>query len=216
MKKFLMTAIIFSAFNANAQGGYYVKGELGTGIVSKYSLKEYDGKKPDNAGILGIYAGKNLKNNFSIDLSLHRFHDIEFAKTLTSQSESDRVTQSISSNLVGVNLNYTLPVHSVIKPFVSGGLGIAQVNAGEYKSKSVSSNIVVRSKTSHNVAWSAGLGADIKTKSPFDITLSYKFYNLGKATTAQEGVENGKIEFGESIRTRLKVHAITAGIKYNF
>jgi opacity protein-like surface antigen len=216
MKKVLVTAIIFSAFTAQAQSGYYVKGELGAGMVGKFSNEDYLGKKPGKATVLGVYVGKKLKNNFSADLSLHRFHDIEFNKNLAFDSGAAKVKQSISSNLVGVNVNYTLPVHDIVKPFVSAGLGIAQIKTGDYNYTSNTGKALYLEKENYNVAWSMGLGADVKTNTPFDISLGYKFYDLGKAKTSGKYIDGGKMYFDDPIKTRLKVHAVTVGVKYKF
>ncbi len=221
MKKTLLACAILSATSLNAlaaEKDLYVKVDAGAAFPLKYTTANYGKKKADTSAMFGIGLGKEFGYGMSADLSFYRFDQFKFSKTITSLSNS-KVDQDISSNLLTLNANYNLPKYSVISPFVTAGFGIASNETSDYVQITPGSGTSTRfGKTTYNYAWNVGLGTEIDTGTPVDLTLGYKYFDLGQAKTHSVAFTSaGTITTNRSvIKTDLKAHAVMAGIKYKF
>jgi opacity protein-like surface antigen len=221
MKKTFTMALVAAtvAMNATASDkGLYFKADLGAALPTKFGSVDYGSKKADNSVVFGVGLGKELGHGFSADLSFYRFDKFKFSHTLASAGNG-KVTQDISSNLLTLNANYALPKYKVLIPFVTAGFGVVSNESGDRKTTMPNGNIrTVFSKTQYDYAWNIGVGTQIETGTPVDLTLSYKYFDLGEAKT--QGLVSTTSPAGVSgvpaSKTNLKAHSIMAGMKYKF
>jgi opacity protein-like surface antigen len=221
MKKTFAMALVAAtvAMNATASDkGLYFKADVGAAFPTKFDSVDYGKKKADTSAMFGVGLGKELGHGFSADLSFYRFDKFKFSHTL-ADAGNGKVTQDISSNLLTLNANYALPKYKVLIPFVTAGFGIVSNEAGDYKNTFTNGNIqTLFGKTQYDYAWNLGFGAQIETGLPIDLTVSYRYFDLGEAKTQglRSSSSPASVLAATPVKTDVKAHSAMVGIKYKF
>lgn len=220
MKKKIVNIATFAAIAlapllTNAEmNAPYLKLDLGIALPAKLKGDAYANKKPDNSAHYGIGFGYKVHENVRADFTLSRMHNFKFSETL----DSIAVKQNIHSNIGMLNFYGDLGNYSGIAPYVTAGIGFSHNKTKDFNFGNYGGYFKGAEKV--NFAWNLGLGASYKMDENICLDLGYKYYDLGKITTADTmyGMYKGVKSLGykPALTSKLKAHAITLGVRYNF
>lgn len=222
----LTIGAVFITTAAYADNLYYAKMAIGTGVSNKLNQEDYNKKRIKNSRIISIGIGKELGNNFDVDLTANFIDRQVFKHIIYSPSVLDGryVTQKFSSRAILLNGTYNFCTPYVIHPYLSLGVGAAKNKAGSYSTY----NSIDQIKSSqygnrvNSFAYSFAGGVKYKIQ-PFELFLEYRHLNLGRFSTKHKSVAidltnhlTPITEYGPAIKTRIKYNAINIGIKVSF
>lgn len=240
MKKIILAVSLVGALSSaayaqnNDKTGFYVTGKIGTSIthMSKQKAEYIDGDDAaDNESISkgsknkSVFAGGvAFGYNFSQAFGLPIRAELDFTArgkakanetfNIPGEPETIGVSNQLNINTVMANVYYDFTNESAFTPYVSAGIGYANVkqtvklNATE-QGKEVFN--ISKSHRSNNFAWSVGAGVQYALNSDLALDLSYRYVDAGKSkVTFRE--DNNSTTF----KTRAKSHDIMLGITYNF
>ncbi|MGD0585362.1 MAG: outer membrane beta-barrel protein, partial [Oryzomonas sp.] len=120
--------------------------------------------------------------------------------TITSQGASlkfDGTTELVSYMLNG---HLTVPGHAPIKPFITGGIGIATAYWSDLKYQGV---LFTKATRDTEIAWQAGIGASYDATGNVSIDGAYRYFG-----TTDFDIAGFKAGYGS--------HNIMLGIRYRF
>lgn len=213
---FISSAIIISAFSANAGSGkHYFKLELGAAKATKFDKANYGNAKPKTNGVGALSYGHNFNNYVAGEVGITQFSEF---KVSGSRSSTSRFEQKIDASAFMLNANLSAPKHSGFTPYATFGIGMAYVAADDYVSNLSSGTSIVRSgKSKINPSYNIGLGVKYDLTNDLSSSLGYKFYNLGKSASSRITVTNDNLtEVDRPIRANIKAHSLTVGMAYKF
>ena len=214
---FIACASMSSAVNA-ASDQLYVGASYGVGISDKFHYDDgFAVKKPKDGQVFGLAFGYRFDNNVRTELAFNRFDDFKYTDTDTDTGNmgDHYYRQKINSTAVFANIYYDVRKFEQVIPYANIGIGYSKNKAGNMNVRVVrpegtQDTNVYQGKSKSQFAWNVGAGISYEVSKKFTLDLiSYKYYNLGKFSTKQDGV-------GDSIKDKLKIHSITAGFKINF
>jgi opacity protein-like surface antigen len=206
-----LSLFVVNSASAASSTPWYASVEAGMGFASKFDKLNYDKKRPDDSVVYGAGLGKMLDNTFSVDASLYRFHEFSYATNLASANNA-RTTQDISSTLLTLNVNADLGKFSAFTPYVTAGVGAARNEADDY----VQGNTRAFGKTRTDFAWNVGAGVEVETGTPVNLSLSYRYFDLGQAKTSGRAFNGTSNVSATPVKTDLTSHTILAGLVFKF
>lgn len=122
-------------------------------------------------------------------------------------------SNQLNINTVMANVYYDFTNESAFTPYVSAGIGYANVKQTVKLNLNDAGDVFNASQShrSNNFAWSVGAGVQYALNADLALDLSYRYVDAGKS----------KVSFREdnsttTFKTRAKSHDIMLGITYNF
>ncbi|MEX7536675.1 OmpW family outer membrane protein [Providencia rettgeri] len=221
----------------DSKTGLYVTGKMGASIVqmsgqqfvySGFAEAGDNGTKNGDSHRTGVFGGGlalgyDFANQFDIPVRA----ELEFIardKANATYNIRNRVRNGVTQtrdiknqvklNTLMVNGYYDIKNNSDFTPFVSVGLGYAAVDfkttRADVNNPGISENDT-NTHTANNFAWSVGAGVNYAINHDFDLGLSYRYLDAGKAditTVAGDGKHTSKI--------KVKTNDILLGLTYRF
>ncbi len=235
----LMGCVTLPAFanTDDSKTGLYVTGKMGASIVqmsgqqfvySGFAEAGDNGTKNGDSHRTGVFGGGlalgyDFANQFDIPVRA----ELEFIardKANATYNIRNRVRNGVTQtrdiknqvklNTLMVNGYYDIKNSSDFTPFVSVGLGYAAV---DFKTTRVdvnnpgTSENYTNTHTANNFAWSVGAGVNYAINEDWDMGLSYRYLDAGKAditTAVGDGEHTSKI--------KVKTNDILLGLTYRF
>lgn len=209
----LLTALV--ALSSTAFARDYVGLGIETGAAN------YSGYEFVNPRITGMVQDNNSPNTTAINLVVGRTYsefrgEIELSlgnnATFTSYHSPFNTfaqVKEVSSNRAMVNLIKDIDLGYRLKPYVAAGLGVAMNTAEGFQGPFRNS---FEKRTTYALAYSLGVGAQVKVgpRSQFDI--SYRYVNAGDASTGASQF----IPYDEQYKGKFVTNSLRAAITYDF
>lgn len=235
----LMGCISLPAFaNTNdSKTGLYVTGKMGASIVqmsgqqfiySGYADAGDNGTKNGDSHRTGVFGGGlALGYDFSNQFDIPVRAELEFMardKANSTYNIRDRVRNGVHQtrdiknqiklNTLMVNGYYDIKNSSDFTPYISVGLGYAAVDFKTTRADAYTPGLSLHdthTHTANNFAWSVGAGVNYAINDDWDMGLSYRYLDAGKAdiTTAVGDGEN-------TSKIKVKANDIMLGLTYRF
>ncbi|EMT6382780.1 outer membrane protein [Providencia rettgeri] len=233
-----VTAILFSHI-AHANNGVYITGKLGSSIIQLSDQKwisedgldgtYHGGNKTKGVFGGGIAVGYNFYDAFSLpirtelDFTMRGKASSHYNLATSSYGtpgshgywDSDDAKNDITLNTFMVNSYYDFKNSTAFTPYISLGLGIANLKHKakyEYTEVSYSSNVTdvdsySKSKTATNFAWSLGVGTQYMFNENLALDLSYRYLDAGKSDISY---------IDSKSKVKVKTNDIMLGVVYRF
>lgn len=235
----LMGCVTLPAFanTDDSKTGLYVTGKMGASIVqmsgqqfvySGFAEAGDNGTKNGDSHRTGVFGGGlalgyDFANQFDIPVRA----ELEFIardKANATYNIRNRVRNGVTQtrdirnqvklNTLMVNGYYDIKNSSDFTPFVSVGLGYAAVDFKTTRADANNPGIsesYTNTHTANNFAWSVGAGVNYAINEDWDMGLSYRYLDAGKAditTAVGDGEHTSKI--------KVKTNDILLGLTYRF
>lgn len=187
----------------------YIKTENGLLIPKKLGSPDYR-NKPNKAPLFGIAIGTHIIKDLTMELALHHH-----AHSIKESIKDTHYSQKIASTSVFINANYDLANTENLVPYITLGIGMNHSNAGTYKAVGRINGIrPSHAKVYH--AYNIGMGIKKRFNNNCELSLAYKYFNLGKATTSTIGIAGAAGTISTPVVAKLNNHAILIGATYHF
>jgi len=207
------------------KGNFYISGSYGTGVADKFSYNDEDfaSKKPSNADVLNFAMGYGITDNIRAEMSYVDFYGLKYKYAKTGVDEANNLVQylfnqKVKAEALFISAYYDINKFGKVKPYVTVGVGLAKVKAGDINyqiNQENSSNRVVGilpGLCKKQFAWQIGTGMNYTVNDKVNISIiNYRYNKLGKAKFRNLNEKNAPI-----ISTKLVVHSITTGIIFKF
>lgn len=192
-----------------ASGGSKTKGVFGGGIALGYDL--YDMTSIPIRTELDITLRGKASSKYNIA------NDSWSNGSGSFYSDSDDTKNDITPNTFMINTYYDFRNESNFTPYVSIGLGLASVkHKAQYSYTETTSSgseydVLSKSKTNSNFAWSLGFGSQYAINDNLSLDLSYRFLDAGKSEVSYNAD-------GDNMKSKVKVRSndIMFGMVYHF
>jgi opacity protein-like surface antigen len=211
-------------------GGWYLRGDIGfsnqnVGSLfnqnySRYTSVQNVDKGFDAAPLFGLGIGYNINNWFRVDVTGEyranaNFHGLDIG--YNPGPHDDNYTGSKSEWTFLLNGYVDLGTWYNFTPFVGAGVGMTRNTISNFRdtSESFSSTAYSDAASKWNFAWAlyAGLGYQVTRNTTLE--LSYRYIDLGNATTGTminyAGVADTPFEF-----RHLTSQDVRLGLRFNF
>ncbi|MGO2334691.1 outer membrane protein [Providencia sp.] len=235
----LMGCVTLPAFanTDDSKTGLYVTGKMGASIIqmsgqqfvySGFAEAGDNGTKNGDSHRTGVFGGGlALGYDFASQFDIPVRAELEFIardKANATYNIRNRVRNGVTQtrdiknqvklNTLMVNGYYDIKNSSDFTPFVSVGLGYAAVDFKTTRADANNPGIsehYTNTHTANNFAWSVGAGVNYAINKDWDMGLSYRYLDAGKAdiTTA---VGDGK----HTSKIKVKTNDILLGLTYRF
>ena len=195
---------------------HYVSGDLGIALPQKLSNVDYDNYKPKNSFFYGLAIGTDYNKHFSYDLSFYRMNKFKFSKITSDgpSSGSSLATQNIVSTVGMVNGYGKYQNDTKFVPYFTLGFGGAYNQASNYNKPD--HGIYYKGASKLNFGYNVGAGVEYQVLPRVTLAVSYRFFDLGKISTSSVVSTQFGEDVQEPIKSNLKAHTISLGIKYGF
>ncbi|WP_272691276.1 outer membrane protein [Providencia sp. PROV132] len=221
----------------DSKTGLYVTGKMGASIVqmsgqqfvySGFAEAGDNGTKNGDSHRTGVFGGGlALGYDFDSQFDIPVRAELEFMardKANATYNIRNRVRNGVTQtrdiknqvklNTLMVNGYYDIKNSSDFTPFVSVGLGYAAVDfkttRADVNNPGISESYT-NTHTANNFAWSVGAGVNYAINEDWDMGLSYRYLDAGKAditTAAGDGKHTSKV--------KVKTNDIMFGLTYRF
>lgn len=223
MKKLLgisalaLTVALSSVADAK-KTNYYVRGDIGAAFSGKLidandkSSKSLKKDKLNTAPVFGLGVGYRFNEMFRADLN----GQFRSAKLNLSKNE-ESLNLKIKSLAVFANGYVDIPNSTILTPYLTAGVGLAQ-NSGDFKhtvNNDQNKNVTFQAKKKFNFAWNAGLGARAKLNENVDLDFGYKYVNYGKIKFNPSKTQGGQ-DKTVTMKKSIGSHQFLLGVAYNF
>jgi opacity protein-like surface antigen len=186
---FIHTAAI--AEDNKEQSPYYIRLDAGLSQPNgKLNEDDYSSQRLLRGEFYGVGAGYIFNSNIRTDLTLTARSNYKFSYSGTEKDEDsiDTTTvsnQNFSSTTLMLNAYYNIPVNNVFSPYINVGIGGSRISTGRYystQSQPGESDIISSSSSSknYNLAYTIGLGAQVKLNNNFSLDTFFRYIDLGK------------------------------------
>ncbi|MBC7951206.1 MAG: porin family protein [Rhodospirillaceae bacterium] len=225
---FAAAMVMCTLASANAEAGqWYVRGDAGYGWGGDTELKK-DCTGSDcslkgdlgDGGAIGVGVGYQVKPWLRTEATITYRSGYRFEGTDSTgghlQQDLDAVTGMVNGYVDIRGLTKTKM--GVFHPYVGAGIGVShnQFGSVEYTDSSGPAKLPSGDRT--DFAWSLAAGTGImviKNKLMFDV--GYRYTDLGRAgTDAGEGIQGGVSSPADASEANIRLHEVTAGLRYMF
>lgn len=218
IKSVAILYLLFSSFNAYADGSFYLKGGVGLNNIktTKFSNHDFEGKvKLSNSfPLIEVGIGYKFDNGIRLESVIDYYFlfrtseistnpNVDIFK-ISSKTKADSLMFNIYKDIITIN-RFTL--------FVGGGIGVGHLkeSAGGY-AISQDDNVIYPlekvSKKRDQFAYKLTIGSDIKFSDTITGEVSYNYFNLG---SNKRKIIGGIKNIGN--RT-YEIHNITIGMRF--
>ena len=184
---------------------YYVRGDLGTAVASKFKADGLYAKKRPQASVLyNVGVGYQINDQLRSELAL-QYQDHEY-----KAKKSEFITQqsNIRSAALFLNGYYDIKTSTAFTPYLGAGIGYALNNPNTIIQ---TNDETFKGKRTGSFVWNVGGGTKYKLNHSVDLDLAYKYANLGKIKSP------GDLAFEvRPVSQKLRAHQVTAGLIYKF
>ena len=202
--KYFKTLVVFAIFlttlfasktsDAQDDGSYYFKGEIGYGFPNDPSQVSGAGvsavnESNDDFYKYGIGFGLDPDGPARVDFSFGYSPEM---KATSNGSFNTTARGSMENYLVMINAYYDFEeADESFVPYISGGIGLSRMETDNSKITNAAGTINLSEvgETKDNLGWALGLGAAIKMEENVSLDMGYRFLGMGKA--ALNGVFSG-------------------------
>lgn len=201
---------------------WYLRGDLGFAVYQGANaswrenggaLRKFNNKDIDNGWVAGIGAGYYFNEHFRADVTLDSRHKTKYGANAACTPSPCTTRESVNFSAWTLMANGYLDFGSYynITPYVGGGLGVAWLNVGDYKT-SGTGTYVFRSNTKTNFAWNLTAGAAFDLAENVKLDANYRFVSLGTSRTGREttNTANNPVKFKD-----LYAHDFRVGLRYD-
>ena len=228
-----------------AAAGWYVRGDIGGQMLAQDRGYWWGPGGPPSdpritfsldrpMGVTGdVGIGYDWMNGFRSDLTFTLNGSMDVTASFLSASDGSpstghvqSITTSVSSQVMLANL-YFEPLKATgndnpIQPFLTGGIGAANVSMGEWTRYNPSDSRVYRTfegASQLNLAWSVGAGvsfalSDVIGGHPAMLDVTHRFSNLGNVAGSSTPLPgNGNGDPYEPLNFDYTAHAVTLGLR---
>lgn len=237
VKTLLSIVVATSIYSHNAsasEGGLYLSGKAGTSFVhvSKQKIIEHDYNNGQvsqydadsmtngvfNGGIAfgyDFYPRFNRPIRAELDVMIRdnviSGYDLitskRYTKNNNSYTTSSLVNNKVSLNTFMVNTYYDFKNNSNVMPYISFGIGMANIKhktIDNYQWVSGSGTrtghgSAIKSNTTNNLAWSVGVGAQLAISSQLSLDIGYRYLDAGSSVVtnhSSRGNTKSKLKAG--------------------
>ena len=209
----------YNTANASTDGKAYIAGSYGIGVANKFNYDpDLTIERPKNSQIFGVAFGYQFNDNIRAELAVNNFNNFKYKNYNQLDDEDGNhqdnyFYQKISSNSLFANFYYDVNKFEKFKPYLSIGVGVSQNKSGNFNRKAIDNGEIEDNHTLYQksskkqFAWNVGAGISYEVNNKVTLDLvNYKYYDLGKTSTKPD-------EVGDSMKSKLKVHSITTGIR---
>lgn len=178
-----------------------INGTLGTGMMFDAGVGYRAFPFLRLEGTVGYIPSLGFKGSFSTD------------PASTTQSSVSALVGLATANIDIAGFTGRLP--GDIRPFVLGGIGVANVyNSPEYDFFNGAYVNTFSSATRTNLAWTVGAGIGIPVSERVTIDLTYRYLDLGERRSGPTLDSLGTLSPSTQDRADLKIHTIMIGLRY--
>lgn len=195
--------VTYAPAEAPVAGGWYLRGDVGVGIVTQSSLYESSIANPtagtrsgwlnssiDNATTVGAGVGYQFSDNLRGDVTLQyrtatSFQGGNYVTNLTTNATGENSIRGTTSSVVGLVNGYYDIVHwNGLTPFVGAGIGVAFNRISATSTQQGGFNPpeygVYPEKWKTNFAWALHTGVSYDINTRLKLELGYSYLNYGK------------------------------------
>ena len=210
----VLTCFLIQGMKASASDNFYVRGDFQNILPSKLTDYQFYNKKSiKNSYGYGFGVGYDFKK-FRADISLQRIGKMKFSHHIVYGNSDYNAEQNLSSTVVMLNGFVDFFKVQNFATFFTAGLGYASNKAGNYN---VVKGQYQNGDRTDNLAWKLGLGTsyNLNKNVSFDFSYSYMYLNQYK-TSDLIVVSTGTFYNPIAPKTRLAIHGLNLGVRYNF
>lgn len=194
--------VTYAPAEAPVAGGWYLRGDMGVGIVTQSSLYESSIANPtagttagwlnksiDNTTTFGAGVGYQFNENLRGDVTLQyrtatTFQGGNYITNTTTNATGENVIRGTTSSVVGLVNGYYDVVHwNGLTPFIGAGIGVAfnKMNANSTQQGGFTNPEygVYSEKWKTNFAWALHTGVSYDINSRLKLELGYSYLNYG-------------------------------------
>lgn len=229
-----MTLASFINANVKAEAleksNFYILGSYGVGIANKFDYEEIlkiqrpediqlKIQRPTDIQIFGLAFGYKFNPNVRSEIAF--YHSRSFHYHNPAKQQEPKNVDHLADQKSRVNalfLNFYLESNEIenFTPYIGLGIGVSRNKAGtlydimKQQNKPDIRAVANEGDTKNNFAFNLGGGLTYKLSPKLDWELiSYKYYDLGLLSTKADSV-------GDKMKTGLRVHTLSTGIKIKF
>ncbi|HEY4136323.1 MAG TPA: outer membrane beta-barrel protein [Alphaproteobacteria bacterium] len=208
-----LAALIATSAQAQESNNRYLR------IDSGYSFSRDAGgdldTDVDNSYIVGVGAGYRFNSNIRADLTVGYRGGYEAKDTLTSGTFTVDAEGDVSSLAGLLNLYYDIGKYGVFTPYVGGGIGLSRNKIDDV---AISSGGVglgqIDGDDRISFAWQLSAGTSIELSKAVSLDIGYRYIDLGKAETSDNGNAGGTPITGLHQEGDLRAHEVQVGIRF--
>jgi opacity protein-like surface antigen len=162
----------------------------------------------------GVGAGYIFNKNVRSDLTLTGRTNYKFSYDGTNDDGNINANQQISSTTLMLNTYYNVPVNDTFSPYVNAGLGVSRISMGDYYATYNDGELVHSSgsNNNYNLAWSIGLGAQVKLTNNLSCDTFFRFIDMGKTKTQSISISNNNSNVGSDSAAPFLLQSYETGI----
>ena len=243
--RFILSLFCFAIYPISAFANYeylknyYVFGDIGSTISNielssnqGYQPKNKSGKKLGTSPLYSLGFG-HVFPKIRVDITISRIDSMKyhasynFIKNNVTSSFHNR--QTIKTTTTILSAYYDFMKDHKISPYIGLGLGLANVDAGNFSMATIASGgrrVVYKCggnvSGANRMGYNLTLGANYKLTQSLSLNVNYKFYDLGKIRMSDRAElftnDTKEKDILEKARKSLKlnVHAVSLGLRYDF
>jgi opacity protein-like surface antigen len=209
---------------AKEQAHWYIDAKIGLSHPRK-TTEEFAPGKLKNDIHFDARVGYQFNANFASDISLmtgHRYaHDYTYTILDPETKEPTIWNNKANVKFLAIAANSYLKANhnKIITPYIGVGIGITRNSISNTKVTDLSHGIegVRTGGAKYNLLWQAMLGAKMKLNDQFDMTIEYKYMDLGKFKTGTDLTyqAEGFKSTEKPSKSRLRINSLLLGLRYN-
>lgn len=227
------TGVASQTDNSKLREGFYIEAKGGVAMPRKLTHEMIDFNKPKRAAIFEVRGGYNF-NRFAVDVGV-----IQSLRNRLTRQDSE-LMPAISPPFVNANfkhnanLKFTAIVLSAycnmmhykrFTPYVGAGAGVSRNTLSKMEVYTdypnpggpYSMSKIRDAGTVNNFMWQAMIGTKYLVNNNLELSLEYKYMDLGKFRTGRHSLmSDGSIEEDPIERSRLRTDTFLMGIRYYF
>ncbi len=198
-------SLVFTA-SAYSEQGMYVSGGIGLSLVDDVDLNDRAFPRADTQ--VGFDSGVSYQGALGYRMDNLRFEgEISYQTndmdTIESYGRDYGASGDVTALAFLANAYYDFPNSTVFTPFVTAGLGVAEVEVDDFRIPGTSSRIYSDDDTVF--AWQVGAGVSYAVNEMFDVELKYRYFMTDDLNFS----DNIEVDGPNS-------HNISLGLRYYF